>query len=70
MIYFWQLKVRNFESKELKQLLTFATYESFFIFDGEFYTQIDEVAIASLLGATRANAFYVILRKNDFQNSL
>ena len=33
-------KVHNFERKELKQLLTFAAYESFFIFDGEYYTQI------------------------------
>ena len=29
-------KVHNFEREELKQLLAFAAYESFFIFDGEY----------------------------------
>ena len=50
-------KVHNFEREELKQLLTFAAYESFFIFDGEYYTQIDGVAMGSPLGPTLANAF-------------
>ena len=50
-------KVHNFEREELKQLLTFSAYESFFIFDGEYYTQIDGVAMGSPLGLTLANAF-------------
>ena len=50
-------KVHNFEKEELKQLLTFAAYESSFIFDGEYYTQIDGVAMGSPLGPTLANAF-------------
>ena len=50
-------KVHNFEREELKQLLTFAAYESFFIFDREYYTQIDGVAMGSPLGPTLANAF-------------
>ena len=50
-------KVHNFEREELKQLLTFAAYESFFIFDGEYCTQIDDVAMGSPLGPTLANAF-------------
>ena len=50
-------KVHNFEREELKQLLTFAAYESFFIFDGEYYTEIDGVAMGSPLGPTLANAF-------------
>ena len=29
-------KVHNFEREELKQLLTFEAYESFFVFDGEY----------------------------------
>ena len=33
-------KVHNFQKEQLKQLLTFAAYESFFIFDGEYYTQM------------------------------
>ena len=47
-------KVHNFEKEELKQLLTFAAYESSFIFDGEYYTQIDGVAMGSPLGPTLA----------------
>ena len=50
-------KVHNFEREELTELLTFAAYESFFIFDGEYYTQIDGVAMGSPLGSTLANAF-------------
>ena len=50
-------KVHNFEREELKELLIFAAYESFFIFDGDYYTQIDGVAIGSPLGPTLPNAF-------------
>ena len=50
-------KIHNFEREELKQLITFVAYESFFIFDGEYYTQIDGVAMGSPLGPTFANAF-------------
>ena len=50
-------KVHNFEREELKQLLTFAAYESFLIFDGEYYSQIDAAAMGSPLGPTLANAF-------------
>ena len=48
-------KVHDFEREELKQHLIFAAYESFFIFDGEYYTQIDDVAMESPLGPTLAN---------------
>ena len=50
-------KVHNFEREGLKQLLTFAAYESFFIFDGEYYSQIDGVAMGSPLGPALANGF-------------
>ena len=40
-------KAHNFEREELKQLLTFVAYESFFAFDAEYYTQIDCVAMES-----------------------
>ena len=50
-------RVHDFEREQLKQLLTFATYKSFYIFDGEYYTQIDGVAMGSPLGSTLANAF-------------
>ena len=48
-------KVHNFEREE--QFLTFAAYESFFIFNGEYYTQVGGVAMWSPLGPTLANAF-------------
>ena len=63
-------KVHNFEREELKKLLTFAAYESFFIFDGEYYTQIDGVAMGSPLGPTLANAFLCHFEKSGFQNAL
>ena len=50
-------KVHDFEREELKQLLTFASYESFFIFDGEYCPQIDGDAMGSLLGPKFANEF-------------
>ena len=50
-------KVHNFEREKLQQLITFAAYDSFSIFDGEYYTQIDSVAMGSSLGPTLANAF-------------
>ena len=50
-------KVHNFESEELKQLVTFAAYESFFLFGGEYYAQIDVVAVGSPLSPALANAF-------------
>ena len=63
-------KVHNFEPEELKQLLTFAAHKSFFIFEGGYYSHIDDVAIGSPLGPTLANAFLcAISRKNEFQNA-
>ena len=56
-LYLTTDKVHNFEREELKQLLTFAAYESFFIFDGEYYTEIDGAAVRSPLGPTLANSF-------------
>ena len=50
-------KVHNFEREEPKQLRTFAAYESFFIFNVEYYTEIDGVAMESPLGPTLVNAF-------------
>ena len=48
-------KIHNFQREELKQLFTLAQYESRFFFDGEYNTQIDNVAMGSPLSATLAN---------------
>ena len=56
-------KVHNFEKEEFKQLLTLAAHESFFIFDGEYYTHIDGVAMGSHLGPTFTNIFFVSFRE-------
>ena len=50
-------KVHNFEREGLKQPLTFAVYESFFIFDGKYYNHIDDAVIGSPLGQTFFSAF-------------
>ena len=59
-------KVHNIEREELKQLLTFAAYESSFIFDGEYYTQTDGVTMGSPMGPTLANAFLCHFEKKWF----
>ena len=50
-------KVNNLSKEECKQLLSLATKESCFMFDNEYYQQIDGVAMGSPLSPTFANAF-------------
>ena len=49
--------IEGFKKSELKQLLCFATKESYFIFNGLLYKQIDGVAMGSPLAPSLANAF-------------
>ena len=49
--------VHNFIKEDLKELLKFASYESFFTFDNAYYCQLDGVAMGSPLVPTLANAF-------------
>ena len=49
--------VEGFKNSELKQLLCFATKESYFIFNGLLYKQIAGVAMGSPPEPSRANAF-------------
>ena len=49
--------VHNFIKEDLKELLEFASYESFFTFDSKYYCQLDGAAMGSLLGPTLANKF-------------
>ena len=49
--------VEGFTKSELKQLLSLATKQSYFIFNGLLYKQIDGVAMGSPLGPSFASAF-------------
>ena len=47
----------NITTKELKRLLLFATSQTHFIFNSEFYNQIDGVAMGSPIAPVLANIF-------------
>ena len=49
--------VSNLSKDEFVDLLTLATKESCFLFDSQYYTQIDGVAMGNPLGPTMANIF-------------
>ena len=53
---------------EFKGLLSLATKESYFIFVGKLYKEVDEVAMGLPLGQTLANAFQVHFGRNWLQN--
>ena len=56
--------VEGFKKSELKQLLCLATRESYFIFNGLLYKQINVVAMGSPLGPSLADAFLSYHEKN------
>ena len=60
--------VEGFKKSDLKQLLCLATKESYFIFNGLLYKQIDGVAMGSPLGPFLANAFLSYYEKNWLNN--
>ena len=49
--------IHNLDRNDMRELLTLAGYESFFIFDQVMYRQTDGVAIGAPLGPILANAF-------------
>ena len=49
--------VNNFDKNNFRKMLTLATKESYFVFDKNYYKQIDGVGMGSPLGPTLANAF-------------
>ena len=51
--------VEGLSKTEFKELLSLATKDSHFIFDGTLYKQIDGVAMGCPLGPTVANTFFV-----------
>ena len=62
--------VEGFTKSELKQLLSLAIQESYFIFNSLLYKQIDGVAMDSPLGPSLANAFLSCHEKNWLNNCL
>ena len=56
--------VEGFTKSELKQLLSLAKKESYFIFNCLLYKQIDGVAMGSPLGLSLANTFLSYHEKN------
>ena len=56
--------VEGLSKTEFKELLSLATKDSHFIFDGTLYKQIDGVAMGSPLDPTLTNAFLVYHEKN------
>ena len=60
-------KVEGLSKIELKELLSLATKESYFVFKGQLYKQVDEVAMGSPLGPTLANTFLIILKRIGYE---
>ncbi len=54
--------------QELKELFHFATSQSHFLFDGNFFDQIDGVAMGSPLGPVLANLFMAIKEREWLSN--
>ena len=61
-------KIEGLSKTKFKKLLSLATKESYFIFNGKVYEQVDRVAMDSLLGLTLANAFLLHFENNWLQN--
>ena len=61
--------VHNIIKEDLKELLKFASYDSFLTFDNEYYCQLDGVTMRSQLGPTLANAFLYPFKKQCFSDS-
>ena len=49
--------IHNLDRNDMREILTLAAYQSFFIFDQVMYRQTDGVAMGSSLGPILANAF-------------
>ena len=61
--------IHNLDCNDMRELLTLAEYELFFIFDQVMYRESDGVAMGSPLGAILTNAFLHHFEKNGSQNA-
>ena len=60
--------VEGLSRRDFKNLLTLAVSESYFVFNGKCFKQVDGVAMGSPLGPTLANAFLCYHEKNWLEN--
>ena len=58
----------KFSKEELQKLFHFATSQSHFLFDGQYYDQIDGVAMGSPLGPVLANLCMAYHEKDWIKN--
>ena len=63
-------KVNNITRTNLKKLITMASKENHFMFDGKFFDQIDGVSMGSPLGPILANIFMCNLENRALTNYL
>ena len=56
--------VEGLSKIEFKELLSLATKESYFIFKGKLFKQVNVVAVSSRLSPTLANVFLVYFENN------
>ena len=61
-------KIEGLSKIEFKELLSLATKEPFFIFNGKLYKQTNRVAMGLPLGPTVANTSLAYFEKNWLQN--
>ena len=67
-VYKRKKKVYGLLKRHFKQLLTYATKSSYFLFNGVYYSQIDGVAMGSPLGPNLANLFLAYHEENWLNN--
>ena len=60
--------LHNLDRKNMREYLTLAEYESFFIFDKVTYRKIGGAAISSQLGPFLRMHIYFILKNSGFHN--
>ena len=61
-------RVHNLIKEDLKDLLKFAQYELFFIFDNKYYSQLDAITMETLLVPILSNAFLCHFEKQWYSD--
>ena len=61
-------KINGLSKSDFQDLLKSITMSTVFYFNGNYYKQLDGVAIGSPFGPALANAFYVIMKTNGLED--